>query len=127
MSSETEADEATGSVVTRLKCKNGEKLLLPGMYVKARMPMETFEQAILIPQRSVGRDNRNRPIVYVLKHENGEFYKLEERPVKLLTEHNGNWVIGNGLEAGELLLVEGLQNARNGALVNGRLKKSQEK
>lgn len=127
MFSEAEADEATGAVVTRLKCKNVEKLLLPGMYVKTRLPMETLEQAILIPQRSVGRDNRNRPIAYVLKPENDELYKLEERPVKLLTEHNGNWVIGNGLEAGELLLVEGLQNARNGALVQGRLKKSQEK
>lgn len=127
MFSETEADETTGTVVTRLKCDNSERLLLPGMYVKTRLPTQTLDQAIVIPQRSVGRDNRNRPVVYVLKPENGEIYRLEERPVKLRMEHNGNWVIDHGLAAGDLLLVEGLQIARDGLLVKGLPRNSKEK
>lgn len=62
--SETDMDEATGTVITRVRCENPERRLLPGMFVRARLPLGAPEDAITIPQRSVARDTRNRPVVY---------------------------------------------------------------
>lgn len=119
MFSEAQADEATGTVLTRLKCDNSDRLLLPGMFVRASLPLATLEQAIAVPQRSVGRDKRNRPVAYVLMPQGDGIYMLEERQLELQGEHRGRWLISNGLKPGELLLLEGLQKARNGLLVRG--------
>lgn len=117
--SEAEVDEATGTVITRVRCDNPERLLLPGMFVRARLPLGTLDEALTIPQRSVARDTRNRPVVYVLVPEQEGLFRLEERHVDLQVAHEGKWLVTRGLKAGELLLVEGLHNARHGRLVRG--------
>ena len=125
--SETDVDEATGTVITRVRCENPGRRLLPGMFVRARLPLGTLERAVTIPQRSVARDTRNRPVVYVLMPENEGLFRLEERHVDLQTAHDGKWVVTNGLKEGELLLVEGLQNARDGRLVRGEPRQREER
>ncbi len=118
---EPDVDEATGTVIARLQCENPERALLPGMYTKVNLPVAALDQALLIPQRSVARDNRNRPIAYVLKPENDGLFRLEERLLELAGEHDGKYVVGSGLKEGELLLLEGLQKVRNNILVRGEL------
>lgn len=119
---EPDVDEATGTVIARLQCANPDRALLPGMYVKVNLPVAVLEQALLIPQRSVARDNRNRPIAYVLTPEKEGLFRLEERVLELAGEHDGKYVATAGLKEGEFLLLEGLQKARNNILVRGELR-----
>lgn len=118
--SETTADEKTGTVVIRTLFPNPDSLLFPGMYVLARLPQGKIENAISIPQRCVARDNRNRPVVYVLVPTDQGLFRLEERHINLQTEHEEKWIVSNGLKSGELILTEGLKKAKDGLLVQGR-------
>lgn len=124
--SETTADEQTGTVAIRTIFPNPDSLLFPGMYVLARLPLGTIENAISIPQRCVARDNRNRPVVYVLRPAENGYFRLEERLVNLQMEHEGKWVAADGLKAGELILTEGLKKAKDGLLVKGQPDKERE-
>lgn len=59
MFTETRADELTGIVTLRLSCDNNGQTLLPGMFVRAEIPLYVMKQALTIPKRSVSRDSRN--------------------------------------------------------------------
>lgn len=124
--SETMADEKTGTVVIRTIFPNPDSLLFPGMYVLARLPQGKIENAISIPQRCVARDNRNRPVVYVLAPTEQGIFRLEERHINPQMEHEEKWVVNEGLKSGELILTEGLQKAKDGLLVKGHADKEGE-
>ena len=123
--SDVTVDESTGAVSLRAKFDNPEALLLPGMYVRAELTEGVRDQAVLIPQRSVFRDTRNRPQVFVLTPASNEppasgLYEVAARGVTLDRAHEGRWLLAEGLSAGELLLVDGLQKVRPGQIVAGR-------
>ena len=123
--SDISVDENTGAVSLRAKFDNPEGLLLPGMYVRAVLIEGIADKAILVPQRSVARDTRNRPQVFVLTPRANEsssapLFEVTARNVRIDRDHAGRWLLADGLEEGELLLVDGIQKVRTGQIVTGQ-------
>lgn len=110
---EPSVDELTGVVTLRLQFPNPDELLLPGMYVQVEMPQGVAEGVVLAPQQGVTRDRRGRPIAMVV----GADGVVEQRTLTVLQAKGSDWVVSEGLAAGDRLIVEGLQRAAPGATV----------
>lgn len=115
--SEVTVDEGTGSVTLRARFPNPKGELLPGTYVRARLPLGVRADAILVPHAALSRDARGNPQVMVVGAEG----QVEARAVTTVQSRGDQWVIGDGLAAGELVIVEGLQRARPGTLVKAEV------
>ncbi|MBQ9537059.1 MAG: efflux RND transporter periplasmic adaptor subunit [Desulfovibrionaceae bacterium] len=125
--SEIATDPETGTVTIRARFANADGLLLPGMYVRAHLVEGKLVRAIRIPQRSLGRDMRNRPQVYVLEPaETQGLYIAKPRLVVIERDHEGMWLVREGLKEGELLLVEGLLKVRPEQKVWGKSIKTED-
>ncbi len=111
--SEVTVDEGTGSVTLRARFPNPKGELLAGTYVRARLPLGVRAGAIRVPHAALSRDPRGRAQVMVVDAGG----KVEARPAKTLQSQGDHWVIGEGLTAGDRVIVEGLQRARPGTLV----------
>ena len=114
--SEVTVDEGTGSVTLRAKFPNADGVLLPGMYVRARLPQGTRSEAILVPHKALSRDPLGNALVMVVDAES----KVEACPVKVAQSLGSDWVVTGGLAAGERIIVEGLQKARPGSPVQAQ-------
>lgn len=124
--SEATIDQSTGAVTLRATFDNLQKILLPGMYVRAVLEEGVRENAVLVPQKTVMRDTRGNPYVYVLTRENtaegqaaaeGE-YVVARRSIIIDRDYHNSWLVAGGLQAGDLLLVDGQQKARPGIVVS---------
>ena len=89
----------------------GTKELLPGTFVRIRVPLAVSDHAIKLPQRAVLGGPAGQ---YVMLVQDG---KATPRPVKTSTMAGEEWVISEGLKGGEQVIVDGLQKARPGAPV----------
>lgn len=113
MAAEPHVDETTGVVTLRMEFANPDSLLLPGMYVLAEIPQAKLDDVILAPQEGVTRDRRGRPIAYIVNAEN----VVEERMLDIVQDRGNSWVVREGLEPGDRLIVEGFQRIATGAPV----------
>ncbi|MEC5318725.1 efflux RND transporter periplasmic adaptor subunit [Brenneria populi subsp. brevivirga] len=104
---------STGSVKLRAVFANPDHLILPGMYVKAKVAMATNNQAILAPQKAVTRNNKGEAVVLLV----GDDGKVEQRVINVGDTVGDRWVVTRGLNAGEKIIVEGGQRARAGQTV----------
>lgn len=111
--SEVSVDQGTGSVTLRAVFPNPKGELLPGMYVRARLAQGVKGSAVLVPHAAVSRDPRGNAQVMVVGGED----KVEARVVKAERSLGDKWVVTEGLTGGERVIVEGLQRARPGAVV----------
>jgi membrane fusion protein, multidrug efflux system len=102
----------TGSRQGRFVFPNLERVLLPGQFVKIRVKGYTRTGAILIPQRVVQQGPKGS-VVYVV----GEGDKVEVRNVQATSWQGNQWLIEEGLRAGERVVVDGLQRIAPGAPV----------
>ncbi|WP_198369908.1 efflux RND transporter periplasmic adaptor subunit [Roseomonas rosulenta] len=114
--SEVIVDQGTGSVTLRAVFPNPEQLLLPGMFVRARVEEGVTDRAILVPQRAVLRTPRGEPMAYVV---NGESV-VEQRVLRASRTVGNDWLVTEGVAAGERVVIEGLQRIRPGARVQAR-------
>lgn len=112
--SEVIVDPSTGSVTLRAQFPNPEKLLLPGMYVRASIVEGVKAGAILVPQRGVSRNTKGEPTAMIVNKDN----KVESRILTVDRTVGANWLVSGGLVDGDKLIVEGLQKIRPGASVN---------
>jgi membrane fusion protein (multidrug efflux system) len=108
--SETTVDPATGSYTLRIVVPNPDQVLLPGIYIRAVVGSGTRENAILAPQRAITRDPKGNAFAMVLDAES----KVQMRPVKVSSTVGDQWLVEDGLAAGERVIVEGLQKIRPG-------------
>jgi len=92
---------------------NPDQFLLPGIYLRAVVGMGTREGAILVPQRAVLRDPKGNASVMLVDGEG----KVEARAVKLSQTLGDQWLVEDGLAAGDRVIVEGLQKIAPGAPV----------
>jgi membrane fusion protein (multidrug efflux system) len=106
-------DPSTGSVSLRVVFPNPDGFLLPGMFARAVIKEGVNEQAILIPQQSVSRDLRGNPVALVVDSED----TVRQRMLTVDRAIGDSWLVTAGLEAGERVIVEGIQKARPGAKV----------
>ncbi|MFW5679558.1 MAG: efflux RND transporter periplasmic adaptor subunit, partial [Pseudomonadota bacterium] len=104
--------EQTGVVTLRLEFPNPDKLLLPGMYVQVELPQGVARGVVLAPQEGVSRDRRGRPTALVV----GAGDVVEERVLEIVRASGSDWIVSDGLAAGDRLIVEGLQKVRPGAV-----------
>ncbi len=103
----------TGAVTLRALVPNPEHLLMPGMYVRARLDKGTDPGALLVPQPAIGRDNTGKATALVVTPEN----KVEQRKVEVAEAIGTNWRVTDGLKAGERVVVEGSSKVRPGQRV----------
>lgn len=106
-------DPGTGSVTLRCLFPNPEKLLLPGMFVRVVVEEGVNEEAILVPQRGVTRNQAGQPMVMVV----GAEEKVEPRVIKADRTVGDSWLVSEGLKAGDRVILEGIQRARPGTPV----------
>ncbi|WP_367103830.1 efflux RND transporter periplasmic adaptor subunit [uncultured Psychrobacter sp.] len=106
--SEASVDESTGAVTLRAVFPNPNNVLLPGMYVTARIIQSVIPNAALIPQSAVIRTPKGAPQVYIVDENN----KVQVRPVTINGTYEGNWVVTDGLESGDKVVVVGGANLR---------------
>jgi membrane fusion protein (multidrug efflux system) len=110
---ETTVDQGTGSVILRAVFPNPQKLLLPGMFVTAHLEEGVSENAILVPQQGVTHNARGEPTALVVTPDN----KVELRVIKTDRAIRDQWLVTDGLQVGDRVIVEGLQRAQPGATV----------
>jgi membrane fusion protein (multidrug efflux system) len=105
-------DPGTGSVALRALFPNPQAELLPGMYVRARFAEGVRQDALLVPQSAVTRDSRGQPTALVVKDG-----KVELRTLATERAIGQAWLVTDGIQPGEQVIVEGLQRVRPGAPV----------
>lgn len=105
--SEVTVDETTGSVTLRIRFPNKDRLLLPQMFVRAKL-VEGIIDGILIPQEAIRFDQKGNPYVFVVDNQN----KAVVRPVVIERTIESKWLVTSGLAENEKLIVKGLQYIR---------------
>jgi membrane fusion protein, multidrug efflux system len=110
--SDLTVDASSGQITLRAEVPNPTGTLLPGLYVRVRLQQAKAGNAVLLPQQAVTRTAQGDTVMVVDKEG-----KVAPRPVKVGNEQAGNWVILDGLKAGEMVVVEGFQKIRPGAPV----------
>ena len=111
--SEATVDAGTGSITLRAVFPNPKRDLLPGMYVRAVIEQGVRENSIVVPQQGVTHDPQGNAVGMVVNAEG----KVEPRPLKTERAIGNKWLVTSGLQAGDKLIVEGLQKARPGSPV----------
>ncbi len=106
-------DPATGSFTLRIVVPNPNYLLLPGMFVRAVIQEGLAAQALLVPQQGVSRTHKGEPFALVVD----EAGTAQLRPLTLNRAIADQWLVSEGLKAGDRLIVEGLLKVRPGAPV----------
>lgn len=119
--SEISVGQSTGSILLRAVFSNPDRLLLPGMYVKATIEEGLVGNAVLIPQGAAFANNAGGHSAYVLRRDaaGDGVFRVERRDIRLERASGNRWVVGSGLNAGDILVVEGFQKATPGELVKG--------
>ena len=106
-------DAGTGSVTLRAVVPNPDRMLMPGMYVRAVLQEGVAEDAVLVPQQAVTRAPDGSATSLVV----GPDDKLVKRAVVVGRAVANRWQVLDGLKSGDRVLVEGSQRARAGDLV----------
>ena len=104
--SDIAVDEGTGTVTLRASFANPQGLLLPGMFVKAVFDQAVEPNAFLVPQPALQRDFDGSAFVFVVGRDN----KAMRRKVTALRTAGTNWVVTEGLRAGDRVITPGLGN-----------------
>ncbi len=104
--------ESTGSVTLRAEVANPDDVLMPGMYVRAVLQEGVDEQALLVPQQAVSRNERGETTLLLVVDG-----KVVQRSVHAETAIGSQWRVTSGLQAGDSVIVEGGQKVRVGDAV----------
>lgn len=107
-------DQATGTVLMRGVFPNpAPTAIVPGLFVRLRLPAEKQDKALLVTERALGVDQLGNYLLLV-----GPGNDVEYRSVKVGATVDGMRVIDEGLKADDWVIVDGVQRARPGAKVN---------
>ena len=112
--SEYAVEESTGSVTLRALFPNPDGELLPGMFVRGRLPEGQRSNAILVPQKSITRDPTGQAFAMLIDDQN----MVQKVPVDTERAVKSQWLISQGLNAGDRLVVDGLQRIQPGMPVS---------
>ncbi len=106
-------DPGTGAVTVRALFPNPDFVLLPGMFVRARIEEGTNDNVALVPQVGVTRDAGGKATALVVGPDN----KVALRSIQATRTSGADWVVEGGLEDGEKVIVAGVQKVKPGATV----------
>jgi len=114
-------DENTGTIKLRAVFNNAEQKLRPGQFVRLVMEGLTRINALLVPQEAVMQSGSGS---YVYRINNDG--KIESVQINTgLIAPDGSWIIDDGLNAGDIIVTEGLMKLRAGMSVNPIFTQSQ--
>jgi membrane fusion protein, multidrug efflux system len=111
-----QVDSSTGTIKVAIAFPNPGNVIRPGQYAKVRAVMGSLPGAIVVPQRAVNELQGNFQVAVV-----GTDNKVAIRTVKPGVKTGSVVVISEGLQAGERVVVEGLQKVKDGMTVNAKL------
>jgi len=111
--SEVTVDQGTGSVTLRALVPNPERVLLPGMFVREEIDEGVRKDAVLAPQQGVSHDQKGEPNALIV----GPDDVVELRTLRVDRAIGDQWVVNAGLNAGDRVIVEGIQSAKPGTKV----------
>jgi membrane fusion protein (multidrug efflux system) len=106
-------DPGTGSVTVRALFPNPKTVLLPGMFVRARIDEGINDNVVLVPQVGVTRDAAGKSTTLVV----GADSKVSLRAIQATRTSGTDWVVEGGLNDGEKVIVAGVQKVQPGATV----------
>jgi RND family efflux transporter MFP subunit len=110
-------NQSTGTLAVRGILKNPDRVLLPGFFVRVRVPFDKEEDALLVPDVALGSDQAGR-YVLVVNAEN----VVEQRKVTIGPLEGGLRVIESGLKPDDRIVVAGLLRAIPGQKVDPQLR-----
>jgi membrane fusion protein (multidrug efflux system) len=111
--SDITVDQGTGSVTVRAIFPNPRGVLLPGMFVRARIEEGIKDNAFLVPQVGVTHDPKGQASALVVGQDN----KAAVRPLQLRGTTGTQWIVEGGLNDGDRVVVAGVQKVQPGAVV----------
>ncbi|MEM9111008.1 MAG: efflux RND transporter periplasmic adaptor subunit [Planctomycetota bacterium] len=112
-------DTGTGTIDVRGRLDNREQLLVPGMFVRVRVPFEEIEDAVLVREDAIGTDLAGKYVLIVVKNEEGVSV-VKRQPIELLIQaDNGMRVVG-GLSPDAQYITAGMQKVRPGMPVDAQ-------
>lgn len=103
-------DQTTGTYGVRAQFPNPDRLLLPGMYVRAIIEEGVAPDSYLVPQRGVTRNTKGEPVALLVTADN----KVEQRVLSVSRSVGNSWLVERGIADGDRIIVEGSQFARPG-------------
>jgi membrane fusion protein, multidrug efflux system len=106
-------DPSTGSVTVRALFPNPQAVLLPGMFVRARIDEGTNDNVVLVPQVGVTHDASGKATALVVGPDN----KVSVRAIQAARTSAADWVVEGGLNDGEKVIVAGVQKVQPGTVV----------
>ncbi|WP_246781173.1 efflux RND transporter periplasmic adaptor subunit [Rhizobium sp. BK602] len=107
---EASVSETVGTVTARAVFPNPDRLLLPGMYVRATIQEGVAENSFLVPQRAVTRNTKGEPTAFFVNADG----KVQQRVLKVQRSIGNSWLVNEGMTDGDRVIVEGLQRVRDG-------------
>ena len=115
--SDAAIDQTSDSIALRTVFANPQRTLLPGMFVRIVLESASLSNALLIPQKALLRDSTGKAMVWVI----GADGKITQRMVTTGQAIGNNWLVREGLQVGDKVVVDGFQKAHVGDAVNGVL------
>ncbi len=106
-------DQSTGTFMIRGIFPNPNMQIIPGLFVRVRIPLGTTKDAVLVPERAVSADQAGRFVMIV-----GDDGVVERRPIGKGEKYDDMVVITDGLNGNESVVVDGIQRSRPGAKVS---------
>jgi membrane fusion protein (multidrug efflux system) len=108
-----QVDVKTGTILVAAIFPNPNNLLRPGQFARVRAVTKTREKALLVPQRAVTELQGSYQVAVVTSDNT-----VDVRPVKVGQRAGNLWIIDQGLNQGERVVVEGLQKLKAGMTVD---------
>jgi membrane fusion protein (multidrug efflux system) len=108
--SDLSVDPSSGQITLRAEVPNPKGVLLPGMYVRARLEQAAVSAAMLLPQQAVQRNSQGDTVKVVAADGS-----VNTRAVKIGTAKEEQWVVLEGLQPGEQVIVDGFQKLQGKA------------
>lgn len=112
--SNASVDPTSGSVILRAVVPNPSGILLPGMYVKAKLNQGVVHNGILLPQQAVTHNPKGEATVLVVAEDGS----VSPRTIQTSGTQGNQWIVTGGIENGERVILEGSQKVRPGAKVH---------
>lgn len=108
-------DKNTGTIAVRLEVANPRKMLRAGQFARVLMDTQQLSDALLLPQRAV-QDLQGQTFVWIVDAQGS----AQTRDVAMGPRIGSEWLVQKGLQAGDVVIVDGVQRLKPGAPVNAQ-------
>ncbi|WP_180034469.1 MULTISPECIES: efflux RND transporter periplasmic adaptor subunit [unclassified Acinetobacter] len=106
--SDASVNPDTGTVTLRAVFSNPNHLLLPGMFANARIVQGVIPNAYLIPQAAITRTPTGQAMAMIVNAKGA----VESRPVTTVGTQGSNWIVTQGLNTGDKVIVDGIAKVK---------------